>query len=51
MASATGPVVVLAGGVGAARFLEGLVNVIPPEDVVVIVNVGDDEEITEVLGG
>lgn len=45
MASATGPVVVLAGGVGAARFLEGLVSVVPPEDVFVIVNVGDDLEL------
>ncbi len=37
-----GPVVVLAGGVGAARFLRGLVRVIPPEDLVVIGNTGDD---------
>jgi len=35
---------VLAGGVGAARFLEGLVRVLPPEDVTAIVNVGDDME-------
>ena len=34
--------VVLCGGVGAARFLKGLVRVVPPEDVVAIVNVGDD---------
>lgn len=34
--------VVLAGGVGAARFLRGLVRVVPPEDVVAIVNVADD---------
>jgi LPPG:FO 2-phospho-L-lactate transferase len=33
----------LAGGVGAARFLHGLVRVIPSEDVVVIGNTGDDE--------
>ncbi len=33
---------VLAGGVGAARFLRGLVAVVPPSEVVVIVNVGDD---------
>ena len=32
----------LAGGVGAARFLEGLVRVVHPEDVTVIVNTGDD---------
>ena len=37
-----GPVVVLAGGVGAARFLRGLVRVIPPEELVVIGNTGDD---------
>lgn len=35
-------IVALAGGVGAARFLEGLVRVVPPEDVTVIVNTGDD---------
>lgn len=35
-------VVVLAGGVGAARFLEGLVRVVSPTDVTVIVNTGDD---------
>jgi LPPG:FO 2-phospho-L-lactate transferase len=32
----------LAGGVGAARFLEGLVSVVDPAEVVVIVNTGDD---------
>jgi LPPG:FO 2-phospho-L-lactate transferase len=32
----------LAGGVGAARFLRGLVAVVPPEEVVAIVNTGDD---------
>src|SRR5258706_14469614 len=37
-------VVVLAGGVGAARFLEGLVRVINPCDLHVIVNTGDDED-------
>ena len=37
-------VTVLAGGVGAARFLEGVVRVVPPEDVTVISNTGDDEE-------
>jgi LPPG:FO 2-phospho-L-lactate transferase len=37
-------VTVLAGGVGAARFLEGLVQVVPQEDITVISNVGDDEE-------
>jgi len=37
-------VAVLAGGVGAARFLDGLVRVVPPTDVTAIVNVGDDME-------
>lgn len=32
----------LAGGVGASRFLEGLVRLIPSEKLVVIVNTGDD---------
>ncbi|HSU87985.1 MAG TPA: 2-phospho-L-lactate transferase CofD family protein, partial [Terriglobia bacterium] len=36
---------VLAGGTGAAKFLRGLVQVIPEEDIHVIVNVGDDTEI------
>jgi LPPG:FO 2-phospho-L-lactate transferase len=36
--------VALAGGVGAARFLRGLVAVVPPEDVVAVVNTGDDRE-------
>ena len=36
------PVAVLAGGVGAARFLRGLVRVVPPEDITVIGNTGDD---------
>ena len=35
-------IVTLAGGVGAARFLAGLVQVCPPETCVAIVNVGDD---------
>ncbi len=35
--------VALAGGVGAARFLRGLVRVVPPEAVTVIVNTADDE--------
>lgn len=36
--------VALAGGVGAARFLRGLVAVLPPADVVAVVNTGDDRE-------
>jgi LPPG:FO 2-phospho-L-lactate transferase len=35
--------VALAGGVGAARFLRGLVRVVPPDAVTVIVNTADDE--------
>src|SRR5262245_8363702 len=35
-------VVALAGGVGAARFLSGLVRALPPERVSAIVNTGDD---------
>jgi LPPG:FO 2-phospho-L-lactate transferase len=35
--------VALAGGVGAARFLAGLVRAVPPESVTAIVNTGDDE--------
>jgi LPPG:FO 2-phospho-L-lactate transferase len=38
-------IVVLAGGVGAARFLRGLVQVVAPDDVTVVVNVGDDIEL------
>jgi LPPG:FO 2-phospho-L-lactate transferase len=38
------PIVALSGGVGAARFLSGLVRVAPPEDVVALVNTGDDRE-------
>jgi LPPG:FO 2-phospho-L-lactate transferase len=38
-------VVVLAGGVGAARFLRGLVGAVPARDVTVIVNVADDLDI------
>jgi LPPG:FO 2-phospho-L-lactate transferase len=34
----------LAGGVGAARFLAGLVRAVPPADIVAIVNTGDDDE-------
>ncbi len=35
---------VLAGGVGAGRFLEGVVQVLPQEDVTVISNTADDED-------
>jgi LPPG:FO 2-phospho-L-lactate transferase len=35
-------ITVLAGGVGAARFLRGLTRVVPADEVTAIVNVGDD---------
>ena len=37
-------IVSLAGGVGAARFLEGLIRVVPQRQVTIIGNVGDDTE-------
>lgn len=39
-----GPVVALAGGVGASRLLRGLVHVTDPEQLTAIVNTGDDRE-------
>ncbi|MET0894694.1 MAG: 2-phospho-L-lactate transferase, partial [Acidimicrobiia bacterium] len=39
-----GPMIVaLAGGVGSARFLSGLLDVVAPNDVVVVGNTGDDD--------
>jgi LPPG:FO 2-phospho-L-lactate transferase len=38
-------VTVLSGGVGGARFLRGLVDVVDPADVSIIGNVGDDVEV------
>jgi len=38
-------VAVLSGGVGGARFLRGLVEVVDPDDVTIIGNVGDDLEV------
>jgi LPPG:FO 2-phospho-L-lactate transferase len=38
-------IVALAGGIGAARFLEGLIHVVPQNQIEVIGNVGDDIEI------
>jgi len=35
-------IVVLAGGVGAARFLRGVVRAVPPGEVTVVGNTGDD---------
>jgi LPPG:FO 2-phospho-L-lactate transferase len=40
-----GLVVALAGGVGAARLLRGLVQVISPEDLIIVGNTGDDVEL------
>lgn len=37
-------VTLLAGGVGAARLLRGLVSLVDPQDLTVVVNTGDDEE-------
>jgi LPPG:FO 2-phospho-L-lactate transferase len=37
-------ITVLAGGVGAARFLQGLVSTFNPSDVTIVSNVGDDAE-------
>jgi LPPG:FO 2-phospho-L-lactate transferase len=38
-------VAVLSGGVGGARFVQGLVEVVEPSDVTVVGNVGDDLEV------
>ena len=38
-------VVVLAGGVGAARFLRGLIAAIAPDRITAVVNTGDDTEL------
>jgi LPPG:FO 2-phospho-L-lactate transferase len=35
----------LAGGIGAARFLEGLIRVIPQREITIIGNVGDDTDV------
>lgn len=37
-------VVVLAGGVGGAKLADGMAQIVPPEDVTIIVNTGDDFE-------
>lgn len=41
----TGSVAVLAGGVGAARYLRGLLGTVPARSVTAIVNTGDDTEL------
>ena len=38
-------VVALSGGVGGARFLRGLVEVVDPANVTVVANIGDDVEV------
>src|SRR5438094_9075080 len=38
-------IAVLAGGVGGARFVQALAEVVPPSDVTVIANVADDLEV------
>jgi LPPG:FO 2-phospho-L-lactate transferase len=38
-------IVVLSGGVGGGRFVRGLVDVVSPEEVTVIGNVGDDADV------
>ncbi|HWF58007.1 MAG TPA: 2-phospho-L-lactate transferase [Candidatus Dormibacteraeota bacterium] len=38
-------VVVLAGGVGAARFLEGVISALPQRELTIVGNVGDDVEV------
>jgi LPPG:FO 2-phospho-L-lactate transferase len=38
-------IVVLSGGVGGARFVRGLIDVVPPSEIAVVGNVGDDAEI------
>ncbi|MGZ5352813.1 MAG: 2-phospho-L-lactate transferase [Actinomycetota bacterium] len=35
-------ILALAGGIGAGKFLRGLVRAVPPRDVTVVVNTGDD---------
>ena len=40
------PIVVLAGGVGAARFLQGVTAALPARDLTIVGNVGDDTEIS-----
>lgn len=42
MSNASDDVVVLSGGVGAARFLSGLIDAIDPSRITAVVNTGDD---------
>jgi LPPG:FO 2-phospho-L-lactate transferase len=43
--SATGPVVVLAGGTGGAKLARGMLDVVGADELVVVANTGDDIEI------
>jgi len=45
MVGETKMITALAGGVGAARFLQGLVRIVPEKEITVIVNTGDDIEL------
>ncbi len=38
-------VTAMAGGIGAGKFLRGLVRAVPPSDVTVVVNTGDDVDV------
>ena len=44
MLSETLKVIALAGGVGGARLADGLARVLPPENLTIVVNTGDDLE-------
>jgi LPPG:FO 2-phospho-L-lactate transferase len=44
MPSNAAPILALAGGVGGAKLVLGLSRVLPPKDLVIVVNTGDDEE-------
>lgn len=44
MSTKPGPILALAGGVGGAKLALGLSRVLPPDDLVLVVNTGDDEE-------
>lgn len=37
-------IVVLTGGTGGAKFVDGLQRVVPPEDLTIVVNTGDDHD-------
>ena len=45
MSEPTGPVVVLAGGTGGAKLARGMLDVVGPDELVVVANTGDDIDI------